>query len=237
MTNKNFDNFLILLRVKSYLISMLDEPDSSAISLELTEEYLGKKYPEKKEEILHMLNSHQIVSDSQIAFDENIHLKFRKIIIDEHKNEDIQAILEKYNINALNTTPKERTIENYRADREKRLKEIITVLLQIAKSWTERGQLEDDFEDYSLLSEEEMIRPTEEQKLGSLNEDTSKSYQRISDFTQLYLELLIDYFFHFGGDLTLIQFLQSLEESKKSASKKYYELIKKSGIDPNTLSR
>ena len=76
--------FLILLKLKSYLVSMIDEPADNYSNLKLAEEYLELKFPEKKNKIIRLLEDNNIYSDSEIAFDEKIITKFRTIA-HEHK--------------------------------------------------------------------------------------------------------------------------------------------------------
>jgi hypothetical protein len=45
--------------------------------------------------------------------------------------------------------------------------------------------------------------------------------------------LLTDYYFHYGGDLTLIEFVEELEKIKVTVFKKYADLFKKHGLEGN----
>lgn len=65
-----------LLKIKSFLLSMLESVEDGSDNLELTEEFLERRFPDSKEEILEILISHGINTDAEIAFDQKIHLKF-----------------------------------------------------------------------------------------------------------------------------------------------------------------
>jgi len=45
------------------------------------------------------------------------------------------------------------------------------------------------------------------------------------------LELLIDYYFTYSGDISLKEFIEDLEKTKKSVVKKYLKLFQKYGLD------
>ena len=51
------------------------------------------------------------------------------------------------------------------------------------------------------------------------------SYKAISKLTQFYLEQLIDYYFTFGGDIPLADFIKSLDDFKSITDEKYKELF------------
>ncbi len=74
--SKNNDLFFILLKLKSYIISIIDEPDTESDSFEISEEFLRRKHPEKADEILDILAMSGIKGDGEIAFDQKIHIKF-----------------------------------------------------------------------------------------------------------------------------------------------------------------
>lgn len=235
MSSEKFDLFLILLRLKSYLISLMDDTSSSYQGFDYTQEYLERKFPERKEEILDLLISNKIESDAQIAFDEKIHHKFKEIILDKENPIDLSEILEKNKIVSIDNSIRESRIESFRLQRDTLLKEIITILFQMANAWTQRTELENKIQDYSLLSEEEVLRPEEKQKLDELDENTSFSYNSISKLTQHYLNQLIEYYFRYGGDLPLLEFIDRLDAFKKAVYKKYFNLIRNSGLDPGLL--
>jgi hypothetical protein len=235
MSSEKFDLFLILLRLKSYLISLMDDPSLGYEGFEYTNEYLERKFPERKEEVLELLISNKIETDAQIAFDEKIHHKFKEMVDDKENTIDLPSILEKNNIIAIDKSIQERGIEKFRSQRDGMLRDIVTVLFQMANSWTQRSEIENKIQDYSLLNEEDVIRPEEKKKLDELDENTSFSYNTISKLTQHYLNHLVEYYFQFGGDIPLMEFIDSLDDFKKSVYKKYFNLIKNSGLDPNQL--
>lgn len=235
MSGEQFDLFLILLKLKSYLVSLLDHPSSGSGSLDITEEFLDRKFPERKEEIIELLTSFNIKSDSQIAFDEKIHHKFKEIVRGREKAFQLSSILEKFHIDSIEETVKERRVEEFKNARDQKLKEIVSVLLQLARIWAQRSDIESDVDNFSLLDEENLIRPEEEAHLGRLGKDTSASFESISKITQLYLEQLIEYYFKYGGDVSLSEFINGLEEFKTIVRDKYNELFKQSGLDPTNI--
>ena len=52
MENEKFNLLFTLLRLKSYLISLIDDPDNCGDTFQFTEEYLSRIYPEKSTEII-----------------------------------------------------------------------------------------------------------------------------------------------------------------------------------------
>lgn len=147
----------------------------------------------------------------------------------------LSSILEKLNIDSIEETIKDRTIEELKIVRDQKLKEIVSVLLQLARIWAKRSEIEGEFDIFSVLEEEDLIRPEEEEFLGKLGKDTSASFDSISKITHLYLEILVEYYFKFGGDVALSDFINSLEELKDLVKSKYKELFKQSGLDPQNI--
>jgi len=231
MSSEQFELFLILLKLKSYLVSLIDHPSEGTNSLEITEEFLERKYPNMKEEILEMFSSFQIVNDAQIAFDDKIHIKFKEMLNEKVNSFHLSSILEKFNIDTFNETLQQKSLEESRISREQKLREIVGVLLQLARIWSKRSELESDVEDISFLEEEEVIRPDELVKLSELSQETYTSYKAIAQITNLYLEYLIDYYFKFGGNIVLKDFINNLDEFKKLVQKKYKILFNQSGLN------
>lgn len=230
MAYEQFDMFIILLKLKSYLISLIDDPSLEYTSFEYTEEYLLRKYPERKEEVIQLLKENKIESDGQIAFDENIQHKFKEIVIGPDSPQKLSEILDKFQIAAISDTLKEKILDGIKHSRQQKLKEIVSVLLQLARIWTKRNEIENSIEDFSLLDEEDLIRPEELRELGQLDHATSVSYKTISKLSEIYLEQLADYYFKFGGDVSLVQFIDSMEEFKRIVSLKYRDLFNEHGL-------
>ncbi len=199
-------------------------------SFEYTEEYLLRKYPERKEEVIQLLKENKIESDGQIAFDENIQHKFKEIVIGPDSPQKLSEILDKFQIAAISDTLKEKILDGIKHSRQQKLKEIVSVLLQLARIWTKRNEIENSIEDFSLLDEEDLIRPEELRELGQLDHATSVSYKTISKLSEIYLEQLADYYFRFGGDVSLVQFIDSMEEFKRIVSLKYRDLFNEHGL-------
>lgn len=235
MSNEQFDLFLILLKLKSYLISLIDHPSAAADSLEYTEEFLERKFPDKKDEVIELLYSFNIKNDAEIAFDEKIHHKFKEMVKGKERAYQLSSILEKLNIDSIQETIKDKTIEEIKLARDEKLKGIVSLLLQLARIWAKRSEIEGEFDNISFLDEEELIRPEEEELLNKLDKDTSASFNSISRITQLYLEELIEYYFKFGGDVSLSKFINELEELKGVVKTKYKELFKQSGLNPHNI--
>ena len=231
MGSEQFDLFLILLKLKSYLVSLVDSPEAEGNPFEFTEEYLDRKYPDKKEEIIGLLTSFNIHSDADIAFDEKIHLKFKEMVKTREGAYNLSSILEKFNIDTIQESMREKTLDEVKSAREDKLKQIVALLVQLARIWTQRSELEDNAEDFAFLEEEDVIRPDEQKELGKLDHDTAKSYNAISKLSQLYLEQLIEYYFDFGGDVALSDFIKDLDQFKTMVQNKYKDLFNKSGLD------
>ena len=81
--------FLTLLKLKSYLVSMIDDPAGHYGNLKMAEQYLDIKFPDRKNEIINLLEDNNIYSDSEIAFDEKIIFKFRAIAHNTRTKSDL----------------------------------------------------------------------------------------------------------------------------------------------------
>lgn len=234
MSTEQFDLFLILLRLKSYLVSLLDHPSMGKDSFDYTEEFFERKYPDRKNEILELFVTNNINSDAEIAFDEKILTKFKEIIKGKEKAFHLSTILEKLHIENIEETTREKTIEEQRSSRDQKLKEIVSALLQLARIWSQRSELEEYVDHFSILEEEDLIRPEEIEELGKLDKDTSKSFNAITKLTEIYLEQLTEYYFKYGGDIELADFIKDLDKVKKLFQEKYDDLFKKSGFNTPT---
>jgi len=219
-TEKN-NLFLMLLRLKSYLVSMIDEPSKHSGSLIMTEQYLSLKFPDKKEEIIALLEKHNILSDSEIAFDENIVFKFRTIAHTPEKKSGLTAILDKLDIEAKDFVHREDERIDKSSEREKRLSEILYILFKLATHWEVLKSLEDKTDTFSMLNNEAVIRPEEEKSLNALDESAAKVFSTLALLTNKYIELLSNYYFSFGGSKALNEFTETLERTKEVIAKRY----------------
>lgn len=235
MNQEKYDLFVILLKLKSYLISLMDDASLEYTGFEYSEEFLIRKYPERKEEILELLKANEIESDGQIAFNENIQQKFKEIIIGLESSQKLSDILEKFQIVSISDTLKEITLDSIKQAREQKLKEIVSILLQLARIWAKRTEIESNIENFSLLDEEDLIRPEELAELDHLDNETSASYVTISKLTEIYLEQLAEYYFKFGGDVSLIKLIDNIDEFKQAVTTKYQNLLREHGLDSNIL--
>ncbi|MBA4406823.1 hypothetical protein C0389_06075 [bacterium] len=235
MANEQFELFIILLKLKSYLISLLDAPSLDYENFEYSEEFLLRKYPDRKEEVLELLRANNIENDSQIAFNENIQQKFKEIVIGLESSNKLSDILNRFQIASISESLKEITLDDIKQSREQKLKEIVSILLQLARIWTKRAEIENNIEDFSLLDEEDLIRPEELTELDLLDHETSVSYKTISKLTQIYLEQLAEYYFKFGGDVSLMKLIEDLDEFKQIVSLKYKNLLSEHGLDSNNF--
>ncbi len=227
MNKDNFDLFLTLIKLKSFLISMVDQPEDCFRNFDLTEEYLSRKCPDQKDLIVNLLKENKINSDCDIAFDETIHEKFKEIAINKNKLIDLPTLLSKFEIDAGNITIKDKLL----IERNENIQSILNTLFHIAKNWAARKELEDDVESFSTLEEEELIRPDEEQKLNKLDNYNTISFNNISILTRKYIEQFTDYYFKYGGDISLEEFLNYIPNLKQAVTEKYKKLFKDSGLE------
>src|SRR5690554_885614 len=229
--NEKPDLFFVLLKLRSYLVSLINTPEECDDSFNYTEEFLERRYPEIKDEVLDILISNGINSDYDIAFNEKIVFKFKDIVAESEKGMDISELLKKFDIDAISLERDRKKLENFKNLREREINKIIETLFQLAANWAVHRELENKVDDYSTLSEEELIRPEEEKNYDRLGKNTYASFDKISKLTEKYIHLLTDYYFQYGGDLTLIEFVEELERTKVEVFKKYAELFKKHGLE------
>jgi hypothetical protein len=233
MTQKRFDLLFTLLKLKSYLISLVDDQEEVVSSFQYTDEYLSRKAPDRKDEIMDLLKENGINSDIDIAFDEQVHLKFKEIAMKTISIVDLPKFLDELQIESAEL----KKSDTHVAEREEKLKEILGILFKIAKSWTIRKELETDVDNYSTLAEEDVIRPDEKKIVTGLGNVTSISFEQISKQTIYYLEQMIDYYFYYGGDLNLEKFLESLGQIRDLVTSKYLELFRNSGMDEEWINK
>jgi hypothetical protein len=224
------DLFYILLKLRSYLVSLINNPEESEDSFTYTEEFLERRYPQMKEEVIELLLENGINSDYDIAFNEKIVFKFRDMISGTEKRTDISSLLKKFEIDSVSLERDRKRFESFKNERDKELNKVIETLFQLAANWAVHRELENKVDDYSTLSEEELIRPDEEKNYDTLGKNTYASFDKISKATEKYIHLLTDYYFKYGGDLTLIEFVEELEKIKRTVFKNYAELFKKNGL-------
>lgn len=229
--------FLTLLKLKSYLASMIDDKSTCIDGFHYTEEYLERRFPDKKDEIISLLEDNQIYSDCDIAFNEKIILQFRAIASQVATNLNLPEMLKRLDIESRDFKLTDESRETLKSGREKRLSEILDTLFQLATNWAVLKELEDKVDDYSVLDEEEVIRPEEERNLNALDDTTGKAFTILSNLTKKYIHQLTDYYFTFGGDLALKEFVEDLDDTKKLVAKKYYELFKYYGLDTDWLKK
>jgi hypothetical protein len=228
MDNNNFNLLFVLVKLKFYILGLLDSPDKNP-TFYLTEEFLERRAPEHKSEIISALKKYGINSDSEIAFDDSVVLKFREMVKKSQGHKDISEILSNFEIEskALQSS----LSDEYRSEREKYLHSILDNLFQLSSNWVMLKEIENKFEDYSVLDEEDVIRPEEEEKLNVLNSNTSTSFKIITLLTTNYTGLLAEYYFNYGGDIELKEFWNNLDKIKSDIEIKYKNLFRKSGLD------
>lgn len=232
MNSEKKDLFFILLRLKSYLISLIDNADNCVNEFKNSEEFLDRCFPESKNEILNLLEENKIFGDCDIVFNDKIHLLFKKIAIQNQPSVNLETILHKFDINSQELINSQKEIEQYIIERENNLKVILELLFNIAKEWAAHREIESNVDNYSILNDEDVIRPDEEIRLDNLDVNATISFERISSLTEKYIDIMSDYYFKYGGNLSLEKFIKYVEQLKQNINKKYSELLKKNGLDP-----
>lgn len=235
MEPEKFDLFIFLLKLKSFLVGVIDSPEDCETDFKFTEEFLERKLPERKDELLEMLRSNNIGGDCDIVFNEKIHLKFREITQADGKNINLESVLDKLEIKTQHLVSDANIISNYQKLREEKLNSILALLFELTKSWAEHREIENQFDNYAILDEEEMIRPEEEKKLLTLDKKTLSSFRQISSNSEKYIDQMIDYYFNYGGNQNLNEFVEDIKKLGEVLRNKYVELFKKNGFD-STIS-
>jgi hypothetical protein len=231
--NEKPDFFYILLKLRSYLVSLINSPEECDDSFNYTEEFLERRYPDMKEEVINLLIENGINNDYDIAFNEKIVVKFKEMISGTERRTDISSLLKKHDIVSTSLERDRQRFESFKNEREKELNKVIETLFQLAANWAVHRELENKVDDYSTLSEEDLIRPEEAKSYDALGKNTFASFDKISKLTEKYINFLTDYYFQYGGDLTLIEFVEYLEKIKKAVFKKYADLFRKHGLEGN----
>lgn len=231
------DLFLTLLKLKSFLASMIDEKSDEYDNFNLTNEYLDKKLPDKKNKIINLLEDNEIYSDGEIAFNEKIIFKFRAIAGQSKNKINLVEFLKNLDVDTGSLETRDAAFTNYIFEREKKFGEVLDLLFQLATNWTILKEFEDKADEFSVLDEEEMIRPEEEKNLDAIDSTTSKAFILISDLTKNYIEKLTDYYFTYGGNIALKNFVEELDNIKKSIAQKYLDLFKQNGLEIEWLQK
>ena len=147
--------FLTLLKLKSYLASMIDERAEKYNNLNYTKEYLERRYPDMSQAILNLLEENGIFTDSEITFDDKIIFKFRAIADNSKEQMNLISLLNKLEIETKDIALKEGARSSYISEREKKLSEILDLLFQLATNWAVLKEIEDKIDNYSVLDEED----------------------------------------------------------------------------------
>ena len=231
MKNEQYDLFMVLLKLKSYLVSMIDDDKNSGKSFYFTEEYLDNRFPEQKSEIIELLKKFNLKSDCDIVFNEQVHHIFRDMVASQNPNKNLDYILKQEKIVGLKPDDVEKFLEDFQKNRDISIKEMVTILLKLTKLWSNYHEIETRVDDYIELDEKEVLRPEEEREFQNLDQDASISLDKITFLTKNYLEILIDFLFKFGGDIQLQTFVTQFDELKISVDNYYNELFLRSGLN------
>lgn len=233
MSEHNNDVFYLLLKLKSYLLSLIDSNEDCDGTLNFTKEFLERKHPEVKDHVIKLLVDNGIQNDCEIVFNEKIQFRFKQIAEELERNVDLKELFNSADIDAHDFMEQNKLVEEYKKIRERKLKQIVGLLINLAKIWSARSKLEKDVDDYSLLDEEELLRPSELKKLKRLDENTTLSYDMIISLTKHYLKELADYYFEYGGNESLDRFLRDIDSLRNFVSEKYEKLFEEHGLkDP-----
>jgi len=235
MAEDKHDIYSILLRLRSYLISLIDNKEECNDTFSLSEEYLFRKFPDQSDEILDLLKGFGLESDCDVVFRKNAVEVFRRIAESKKETTDLHRILSSLSIDALLKDPKEKLLEHYSQVRDAKLREIINQLLITAKFWSLHADLQGDVDNFLKLSESELLRPEEEERLNLLDGSSDVSFDNIILMTGKYLNMLADYYFEYGGNLGLNQFIKELDKIKDGVKTKYEKFYEEHGLDPKLL--
>src|SRR4030042_2865105 len=140
--------YFILLRLKSFLVSFLDSPEDCEDNFIYTEEFLGRRYPDKREEIINMLREYDVKNDCEIAFDHNIQFKFRAMVDKGNTKVDLEIVLNNLEIEINDSLLKDKEIGKIRLKREEEIKNILASLFKLSKIWIAHKHLQSDIDDY-----------------------------------------------------------------------------------------
>lgn len=230
MNSNRIELFIKLVKLKSYLASMIDNEEDCPDSFYHTDEFLSLRYPEEKKEIISLLKQNNIKNDSDIIFDDQIHQKFKEITEGTGVNFTIDELLNEVGITSEQLNFINNYLEKYKLEREDDLKEIVGILLHIAKIWVKHQDIENTVDDFALLNEEDVLRPDEEAEYSVADNVSVVSLTQLAELTNKYLILISKYFFKYGGNVQLKKFISQLDDVKNMIMKDYSDLFEKSGL-------
>lgn len=222
---------LTLVKLRYFLISLIESPEECFDNFNISEEFFERRNIINGNELLEKLQDNGINNDCDIAFNKNIHNIFKIVSQDFSSNPDLKSMLEEFEIEVNEALIKEDNISKFRRKREEKLNEIINILFKLAKEWSMHHEIEDSIDDFNALDDVELLRPDEEKQLDVLGDNSVYSFDIISKQTEKYIELLSDYYFKYGGDLILAGFVNDISNLKSVVAKKYSNLSKENGID------
>ena len=222
---------LTLVKLRYFLISLIESPEECYDNFNISEEFFERRNIINGNELLEKLQDNGINNDCDIAFNKDIHNIFKIVSQDFSSNPDLKSMLEEFEIEVNEALIKEDNISKFRREREEKLNEIINILFKLAKEWSMHHEIEDSIDDFNALDDVELLRPDEEKQLDVLGDNSVYSFDIISKQTEKYIELLYDYYFKYGGDLILAGFVNDISKLKSVVAKKYSNLSKENGID------
>ena len=222
---------LTLVKLRYFLISLIESPEECYDNFNISEEFFERRNIINGNELLEKLQDNGINNDCDIAFNKDIHNIFKIVSQDFSSNPDLKSMLEEFEIEVNEALIKEDNISKFRREREEKLNEIINILFKLAKEWSMHHEIEDSIDDFNALDDVELLRPDEEKQLDVLGDNSVYSFDIISKQTEKYIELLSDYYFKYGGDLILAGFVNDISNLKSVVAKKYSNLSKENGID------
>ncbi|PIW70180.1 MAG: hypothetical protein COW08_03230 [Ignavibacteriales bacterium CG12_big_fil_rev_8_21_14_0_65_30_8] len=231
MPQKQSEILLTLVKLRYYLVSLIENPEECYDNFNLSEEFLERRNILNGQELISKLEDNGISNDCDIAFNKDIHNIFRNVAQDFSSMPDLKSILEDFEIKLNDTFLKEDNISKFRRKREESLNEIIGILFRLAKNWSMHHEIEDSIDDFNALDDVELLRPDEEKQLDVLGDNSVYSFDVISKQTEKYIQLLSDYYFKYGGDLILAGFVNDISNLKTEVAKKYSDLSKSNGLD------
>jgi len=236
MSEQPFNLFFTLLRLKSYLISLIDDPEKCNSGFYFSEEYLERCFPERKEEIISLLRENGIENDCDIAFNHSIQAKFKEIAKIESPSISLKDIFNEMDVDAENFLAHEIALDEIISERESDAIEIIKILFQLSKNWAAHKNVQNEASDFLTLDEEDLLRGDEMNKLENLIMGETYSFQSISELSKQYIMHMAQFFFKHGGDISLNKFIEFLRGLPKEVSKKYSNLFKDHGLDSKNFT-